>query len=143
MKGLSILASLMLLFVFAGCSTTTSFKIPEGTKLIVKDIPVADSELLEYRRTPFFWDVTPGIPYRLEKDGQVVNEGKLKSHFRVASIFWPPFALIYWSMRFDGPYDLTTPNSKVKPDREMVRQTKAEPTATTVEPTKKEKKHKK
>jgi hypothetical protein len=142
MRSLMTLATLSLLFVFAGCSTTASFKIPEGTNLIVRDIPVSSTELLEYKRTPFFWDVTPGIPYRLEKDGQVVREGKLKSHFRVASIFWPPFALIYWSMRFDGPYDLTVPNSKVKPGTEISEPTaKAEPVK--VEEVKKEKKRKK
>jgi hypothetical protein len=125
MKSLSFLAMLMLLFVVGGCSTTASFKIPEGTNLVIRDIPVSAGEVLEYKRTPFFWDVTPGIPYRLEKDGQLVREGKLKSHFRVASIFWPPFSLIYWPMRFDGPYDLTVPNAKVKPGMEVAAATPA------------------
>lgn len=120
MKKLISLVAIATLFVIAGCSTTASFKVPAGTKLVIRDISVPDSELSEYKRTPFFWDVSAGIPYRLEKDGQTVREGKLKSHFRVASIFWPPFSLIYWPMRFDGPYDLTTVNSKVIPGREVV-----------------------
>lgn len=141
MKSLSFLAMLMLLFVFGGCSTTASFKIPEGTNLVIRDIPVPAEKVLEYKRTPFFWDVTPGIPYRLEKDGQVVGEGKLKSHFRVASVFWPPFSLIYWPMRFDGPYDLTVPNEKVRPGMAVAAATPA-PAPEKVE-VKKEKKKKK
>ena len=53
-----------------------------------------------------------GIPYKLEKDGKVVGEGKLQAKFRPVSIFWPPAALIYWPMGFGwGCYDLT----KVQP----------------------------
>ena len=55
---------------------------------------------------PFFWTaagVPPhaGIPYRLEQDGKVIDEGRLRAKFRVASIFWPPFAAIYWPMGFN------------------------------------------
>ncbi|MGZ5602355.1 MAG: hypothetical protein ACXWFX_17320, partial [Methylobacter sp.] len=62
---------------------------------------------------PFFWTaagIPPegGIPYRLEKGGKVVKEGKLRTKFRTVSIFWPPFAAIYWPMGFnpDITYDL-------------------------------------
>ena len=49
-----------------------------------------------------------GIPYSLQKDGKVVKEGKLRTKFRTVSIFWPPFAAIYWPMGFnpDITYDL-------------------------------------
>jgi hypothetical protein len=62
---------------------------------------------------PFFWTASAGVPYRVEKDGKVVDEGKLSARFRAASIFWPPFALIYWPMgfRFDR-YDLKNPDPK-------------------------------
>ncbi len=34
-----------------------------------------------------------GIPYRLEKDGATVQEGRLRANFRAASLF-VPFAII-------------------------------------------------
>ncbi len=37
-----------------------------------------------------------------------MQQGKLRARFRVASIFWPPFAIIYWPMGFGQRcYDLT------------------------------------
>jgi hypothetical protein len=63
--------------------------------------------------TPFFWTAAGmppggGIPYSLEKDGKTIKDGRLRANFRVVSIFWPPFALIYWPMGFNPEitYDL-------------------------------------
>jgi len=38
----------------------------------------------------------------------MIKDGKLCSKFRVVSIFWPPFALIYWPLGYhsDITYDL-------------------------------------
>ncbi|HSQ41293.1 MAG TPA: hypothetical protein VLM37_03325 [Fibrobacteraceae bacterium] len=66
---------------------------------------------------PYFWTAAGGIPYRLEKNGEVIQEGKVPAHFRVVSIFWPPYALIYWPMGFGGDrnYDLTTASDATTP----------------------------
>jgi hypothetical protein len=87
---------------FVGCSTTTSFVVPKGADLYVEERLVPEAEYGEYTRSPFFWSRSSGIPYRIEKNNQVIDEGKIKSHFRVASIFWPPAAIIYWPLRFEG-----------------------------------------
>ena len=87
----------------AGCSTVGRFKIPEGDQLFLggRPIPVEVHENGVVRTRPYFWSSAGGIRYRLEKDGQTIKEGKVKSRFRVASIFWPPYALIYWPFGFD------------------------------------------
>lgn len=62
------------------------------------------------------WGTAGGIRYMLKKNGEVVQTGTLKSHFRVASIFWPPVALAYWPMGFsDHTYDFTQDNLLVRP----------------------------
>lgn len=116
MKRKILLTLVAAVIALTGCSVRTSFIIPEGTKLIVNDVPLTSQEVEKYSTNPFPWRYTKGIPYRLEKDDKVVEEGNLKSTFRVSSIFWPPFSIIYWPMRFDGSYDLTKPNQKVRPD---------------------------
>jgi hypothetical protein len=116
MKKIILLTLISSMLVITGCSTTARFKLPQGTKIVVDNVPLSTIEAEEYKRSPYFWNVAAGIPYRLEKDGKIVKEGNLKSRFRVASIFWPPGALIYWPMGFDGPYDLTEENSKVRPN---------------------------
>ena len=62
---------------------------------------------------PFFWSAAGrppggGIPYKIEKNGEMIKDGKLCSKFRVVSIFWPPLALIYWPLGYhpDITYDL-------------------------------------
>ncbi|HEX9397545.1 MAG TPA: hypothetical protein VF943_12505 [Burkholderiales bacterium] len=94
----------------AGCSTTGQFRVPDNSILYVYDRSVEVRKDGKVRTRPFFWSAAGGIAYRLEKDGATVQEGKLDSKFRVASIFWPPFALIYWPMGFrtDVTYDLVT-----------------------------------
>ena len=106
--------SLLMLFV-VGCSTTGNFKIPEGSELYVyeRPEPVTVSPNGKVTTAPFFWTAAgippdSGIPYRLEKSGQTIKEGRLRAKFRVVSIFWPPLAAIYWPMGFNSniTYDL-------------------------------------
>jgi hypothetical protein len=83
-----------------GCSTTGHFTMPEGSKLYVDNrpepVPIDSAGVAKMR--PFFWTSASGIRYRLEKDGVIVKQGKLRSEFRPVSIFWPPYAMIYWPM---------------------------------------------
>lgn len=112
-KKMSLLfASLMLV---TGCTTTGTFKVPEGSKLYIyeRPQPVPVNAGGKVTTKPFFWTAAGmppggGIPYRLEKDGQTIQEGKLRTKFRPVSIFWPPFAAIYWPMGFNPniTYDL-------------------------------------
>jgi hypothetical protein len=110
--------NLLLVFILlfaAGCSTTGHFKVPEGSQLYIykRSEPVEIKPNGEATTKPFFWTAAGmppdgGIPYRLEKDGQTIKEGRLRTKFRVVSIFWPPFAAIYWPMGFNPniTYDL-------------------------------------
>lgn len=109
------LCIMLILLMMAGCSTTGHFKVPEGSSLYLYKRPqsVDIKANGEVTTKPFFWTAAGmppggGIPYRLEKDGQVIKEGKLRTKFRVVSIFWPPAAAIYWPMGFNPniTYDL-------------------------------------
>ncbi|MDX1693944.1 MAG: hypothetical protein R3208_09275 [Ketobacteraceae bacterium] len=106
--------TLLTLFI-SGCSTTGHFKVPEGADLYIYERPepvyIADDGSVTTK--PFFWTAAGlppggGIPYRLEKDGEVIKQGRLRAKFRPVSIFWPPFALIYWPMGMNPniTYDL-------------------------------------
>lgn len=101
----------LLFFVLAatGCSTSAWFKLPEQSTISINDRPQEYSQGLVKTR-PYFWDRTSGVPYRLtDADGQTMAEGKLRTRFRVGSIFWPPYAVIYWPMGFgQSCYDLTS-----------------------------------
>lgn len=99
--------------VLGGCSTHGRFVIPKGTQLEVYRRPVTPGAQGEVVTRPFFWTaagIPPagGVEYRLLKDGKPIQEGRLRAKFRVVSIFWPPFALIYWPMGLnpDITYDL-------------------------------------
>jgi hypothetical protein len=110
MKAISLLIAGFASILIMGCATSAHFKIPDNSTLYVagKPAPVKiDPDGLAKTR-PFFWNTAGGIPYRLEKDGTTLKEGKLKSQFRIASIFWPPYAFIYWPMGFKSgmTYDL-------------------------------------
>jgi hypothetical protein len=105
----------VLFMVMTGCTTTGHFKVPEGADLYIykRPQPVEVKPNGEVTTKPFFWaaaGIPPdsGIPYRVEKDGNVLKEGRLRAKFRVVSIFWPPAALIYWPMGFNPniTYDL-------------------------------------
>lgn len=112
---MKIVFSVLILLLLAGCTTTGHFKVPEGSKLYIYERPTpvdikADGEVTT---KPFFWTAAGmppggGIPYRLEKSGEPNIEGRLRTKFRVVSLFWPPFAAIYWPMGFnpDITYDL-------------------------------------
>jgi hypothetical protein len=80
------------------CTTTGKFVIPEGTELEVYQRPVTVQSDGTVVSKPFFWTAAGGVEYRLVKEGTVVKEGRLRAKFRVVSIFWPPFAAIYWPM---------------------------------------------
>ena len=105
----------LMVVLVAGCSTKGTFKVPEGCSLYIYERPepveIGTNGLVQTR--PYFWTATgipphSGIPYRLEKDGKVLKSGRLRTKFRVVSIFWPPFAVIYWPMGMnpDITYDL-------------------------------------
>lgn len=112
-------AKLLLIGILTGlasaCSTTGKFVVPENAELYIyeRPEPVNVAEDGTVTTKPFFWTamgVAPsgGIPYRLEKEGETIKRGKLRAVFRPASIFWPPFAVIYWPVGFnpDITYDL-------------------------------------
>ncbi len=90
-----------------GCSTSTRFVIPDGTRVYLpaKDMTFAAGKA---GARPFFWSSFGSIDYQLQKDGKTIKEGQLESDFRVWSIFWPPFAILYWPVGFEwNCYDLT------------------------------------
>jgi len=96
-----------------GCSTTGRFVIPPNTQLEVYRRPVTLAADGTVTTRPFFWTaagIPPGggIEYRLLDGQKVVKQGRLRAKFRVVSIFWPPYALIYWPMGFNSKitYDL-------------------------------------
>lgn len=105
-----------------GCTTTGNFRLPENTELYVHERPeplnvAADGTVTT---TPFFWTAigTPeeggGIKYRLERDGETIKRGRLRTKIRVVSFFWPPGAVIYWPLGFnpDITYDLVNDTQK-------------------------------
>lgn len=109
------LTLLLAVFMLAGCTTTGHFKVPEGSQLYIyeRPQPVNIGSDGTVTTKPFFWTaagVPPdgGVPYRLEKGGETLKQGRLRAKFRPVSIFWPPFALIYWPMGLNPniTYDL-------------------------------------
>lgn len=76
-------AMLLGLAFVAGCSTTGHFITPANTQLVVMgrnlDVP-ADGVVTT---KPFSWGGAGGIPYRLEQNGAVVQQGKLRAKFRL------------------------------------------------------------
>jgi hypothetical protein len=95
-----ILKTLAIGWVLAGlsaCSTTGQFVVPKDTQLYLggRPEPVQVSPGGSVTVRAFGWNamgVPPvkGIPYRLERDGQTVQEGRLRSVLRPASFFVPP-----------------------------------------------------
>ncbi|MDE1463350.1 hypothetical protein [Spartinivicinus poritis] len=115
MKKANILTAATLSLLIGGCTTTGNFNIPENSELYIynRAEPVEMQDNGDVTTRPFFWTaagIPPGggIPYRLEQNGQVIKQGRLRTKFRVVSAFWPPFAAIYWPMGFnpDITYDL-------------------------------------
>jgi hypothetical protein len=105
-----IFLAVCLTLLVSACSTTSTIKVPQGSKLYINGNPepVAIQENGEVTTRPFFWTAIAGIPFRLEQDDKVINQGKLRAKFRPASIFWPPYGAIYWPVGFAlSEYDLT------------------------------------
>lgn len=107
--------------VIAGCTTTGKFVVPENADLYIyeRPEPVEISPDGTVTTRPFFWTamgIAPsgGIPYRLEKGGEVIKQGKLRAVFRPVSLFWPPYAVIYWPVGFNPTitYDLVNDTQK-------------------------------
>ena len=99
----------ILALLISGCSTGTYVKLPDNTELIIErgnQVPREEGYIVS---RPMSWGSAAGIPYRLERDGEIVDQGKMRAKFRPASIFWPPFAIFYWPMGFRQKcYDLTS-----------------------------------
>ena len=90
----------LVLVLFSGCVTVTSFDLPPNTKLRFKDGEKRYSSGEIVKRRPFFWSSLMGVEYELLKDNEVVGEGKIPVRFRIISLFWPPYAEIYWPFGF-------------------------------------------
>lgn len=108
MKLIRVAGILTLALAVTGCSTASYFKLPENSRVAVYERPQQYSQGLVKTR-PFFWTAAGGIPYTLSSEkGELLQQGKLRARFRVASIFWPPGGIIYWPMGFGQRcYDLT------------------------------------
>jgi hypothetical protein len=103
----------LLTATLSACTTRGTFVIPQGTQLEVYQRPVTPGADGVVVTKPFFWTAAGmppagGVEYRLLKGDEVVQSGRLRAKFRVVSIFWPPFALIYWPMGLNPSltYDL-------------------------------------
>jgi hypothetical protein len=113
MGGTACALAFALALGLVGCTTQGRFVIPKGTQLEVYRRPVTPDANGLVVTKPFFWTaagIPPGggVEYRLLRDGKVVQEGRLRTKFRVVSIFWPPAAAIYWPMGLNPEitYDL-------------------------------------
>lgn len=107
MKLAKMIAVFCTLLFVTGCTTTGYFKVPDGTDLYVynRAEPVDVESDGKVTTKPYFWTAAGGVPYRLEKDGEVIKQGRLRAKFRVVSIFWPPGAAIYWPMGLNPRVD--------------------------------------
>lgn len=110
----TVLVAVLAIGLVAGCTTTGKFVIPPGSSLEVYQRPVTPDAKGVVVTKPFFWTAAGGVPYRLLQGGKVVKQGRLRAKFRVVSIFWPPFALIYWPMGLNPniTYDLEKDTQK-------------------------------
>lgn len=113
-----VLPVLIMLVFLSGCSTSASFILPQDTALMINDERVNFESKDEdgrprFKTRPFFWTSIIGIEYRLIQNNKIIKEDRLPSDFRVASIFWPPYAIFYWPVgfRFDC-YDLSDPQKE-------------------------------
>jgi hypothetical protein len=106
------------LLVLSGCHTTASFILPPNTDLMINGERVTfqskdDEGRPQLETRPFFWTSVMGIEYSLVQNDKIIKTDRLPSSFRIVSVFWPPYALIYWPMgfRFDC-YDLSDPKKE-------------------------------
>ncbi|QBK04458.1 hypothetical protein DW355_06350 [Hylemonella gracilis] len=107
-KIFTAIAVIGLALILQGCSTRTYVMVPENTKLVLPAKGDTSYVSGQVATRPFSWGQSGGITYQLKKnDTEVVSSGKLKSSFRIASIFWPPVAIAYWPIGFGWHcYDL-------------------------------------
>jgi len=107
---------LLITAMVIGCSTTASFKLPPDTAMLIQGERISyaskdETGRPQYSRSPFFWDSFNGIEYKLVQGDKTIKQGKLESQFRIISIFWPPYAFIYWPLGFRlNCYDLSDVN---------------------------------
>jgi hypothetical protein len=118
MKG-HVLSVLIMLFVLSGCHTSTSFMLPPNTDLMINGQRITSLDAqdeaghVKFKRSPFFWNSMMGIEYTLLQDDKIVKKDKLPSAFRVVSIFFPPYGIIYWPVGFRFKcYDLSDPKKE-------------------------------
>lgn len=100
-----VLSAIVILGVLSGCHTSASFILPPNTDLMINGERITFNSRDEdgrqiFERTPFFWTSIVGIEYSLVQNDKIVKTDKLPSEFRIASIFWPPYAYIYWPVGF-------------------------------------------
>lgn len=107
MKTLCKLSFVVILAVMLiGCSTSIKLKLPPDTELLIRGERVALNTkdkygFSEYTTRPFFWTSMGGVEYNLVQGDKVLKQGKLPARFRVISIFFPPYAFLYWPLGFD------------------------------------------
>ena len=85
----------------SACSTKTHFKVPPDCEVRINHNNEAHKTgSVEIR--PFFWTSKSGVKYELLESGEskILKEGELRTKFRVVSVFWPPYAAIYWPFGF-------------------------------------------
>jgi hypothetical protein len=117
MKNHVLLVMVVLLFL-SGCHTSTSFMLPPNTDLMINGERISldvkdEAGHVTFKKTPFFWTSIMGIEYMLLQEDKIVKKAKLPSSFRIASIFWPPYAYIYWPVGFRFKcYDLSDPKKE-------------------------------
>jgi len=68
------------LILVTGCTTTGTFKVPQGSELYIykREQPIDTASDGKVTTKPYFWTAagTPpngGVPYRLEKGGKVIK----------------------------------------------------------------------
>jgi hypothetical protein len=106
-----MLNACVVLVSMQGCSTSTRFRIPEGTALYVnnKFVEAKENELWSTRAFGLF---SSGVNYELYRGNVLIETGKLPLKFRPRSIFWPPLlGILFWGKGFrERFYDLTPPS---------------------------------
>jgi hypothetical protein len=132
------LAAILAAVIFSGCHTSASFMLPPNTDLVINGERVTFDSKDEdghprMERSPFFWTSIIGIEYYLLEGDKVIKKDRLPSEFRIASIFWPPYAYIYWPVGFHFDcYDLTNPTKEFVekcPTREELAKKNSQPAA--------------
>jgi hypothetical protein len=107
------LSAFIMLAILSGCHTSASFILPPDTDLLINGERVTfeskdDEGRPKFETRPFFWTSVIGIEYSLVQNDKIIKRDRLPSNFRIVSVFWPPYALIYWPFGFSFDcYDLS------------------------------------